>query len=194
MNSDDIENNTVELPVDLYGRLSTCPSVLVVDGFGVSLTVFNGHLLIKDGLGRHRRERRLPRAQRVVRRIVILGRTGHLSLDAVRWCADTGTGLVQVDVDGSVLLVAGPQGGDDARLRRAQAAAPNDASGIEIAKALLGAKLEGQATVTRVQLAMPDVADQIGRLGIELSMRPIYGIARVSKQAQLARISVPGPR
>lgn len=75
-----------------YGRDLDEASVLVVDGFGVSLTVSRGHLVVRDGMGRNRRERRLPKAQRTVRRIVILGHTGHISLEAVRWCHDTGIG------------------------------------------------------------------------------------------------------
>ncbi len=108
---------------DLFSRDATDSVVLVVDGFGVSLSVTRGQLLLRDGLGRHRRERRLPRAQRTVRRIVILGHTGQISLEAVRWCADTGITLLQVDTEGPMLLSAGAAGPDDARLRRAQAAA-----------------------------------------------------------------------
>jgi ribosomal protein L37E len=45
--------------------------------------------MLSDGLGRHRRERRLPRAQRSMRCIVVLGHTGHISLEAVRWCVES---------------------------------------------------------------------------------------------------------
>ncbi len=93
-----------------FSRDSTHAHVLVVDGYGVSIGVTRGHLLIRDGIGRHRRERQLPRAQRTVRRIIILGHTGHITLDAVRWCADTGVTLLQLDTDGPVLLTAAPQG------------------------------------------------------------------------------------
>ncbi len=109
----------------IFSRDSSNASVLVADGYGLSLSVSRGHLLVRDGLGRHRRERKLPRAQRAVRRIVILGHTGHLTLEALRWCADTGIALIQLDTDGTTLLTAGQSGTDDARLRRAQAAAAN---------------------------------------------------------------------
>src|SRR3954466_4710505 len=99
------------------------PGVLVMDGYGISLNVSRGHLIIRDGIGRHRRERRLPRAQRTVRRIVILGHTGHITLEAIRWCHDTGIALIQLDPDGPLLLTSTPPGRDDARLRRSQAAA-----------------------------------------------------------------------
>ncbi len=150
-------------------RDTTASSVLVVDGFGVSLTVTRGHLLIRDGLGRHHRERRLPRAQRTVRRIVILGHSGHVTLDAIRWCHDTGIAIVQLDTDGTILLTAGKPGADDPRLRRAQAAAAGGSVGVEITRRLLGAKLDGQASVAAELLAAPGVADTIRGLAEQLA-------------------------
>lgn len=137
------------------------PSLLVLDRFGLSLAVSRGHLILRDGLGRHRRERRLPRAQRTVRRIVILGHTGHISLEAVRWCHDTGIALVQLEPDGTVLLTSAPAGRDDARLRRSQAAASTNEHGLAIARALLTAKFEGQAAVLRRHNLDETPADQI---------------------------------
>ncbi len=116
----------------VFERDSTDAHVLVVDGYGISLSVTRGHLLIRDGIGRHRRERKLPRAQRTVRRIAILGHTGHLTLEAVRWCADTGIALIQLDTNGTTLLTAGQSGTDDARLRRAQAAAAGSPVGVDL--------------------------------------------------------------
>jgi hypothetical protein len=63
----------------VFARDSREQSVLVADGYGLALTVDRGHLLIRDGLGRHRRDRRLPRAQRDVERIVVLGHTGPVT-------------------------------------------------------------------------------------------------------------------
>lgn len=132
------------------------PSVLVLDGFGLSASVSRGHLVLSDGLGRQRRERRrLPRAQRTVRRILILGKTGHVSLEAVRWCHDTGIALLQLDNDGTLLLTAGGSNGrDDPRLRRAQALAATTATGLTIARQLIGAKVQAQArTLDAVDLS-----------------------------------------
>jgi CRISPR-associated endonuclease Cas1 len=152
----------------VFARDSREQSVLVADGYGLALTVDRGHLLIRDGLGKHRRERRLPRAQRQVQRIIVLGHTGHVSLEAVRWCTDTGIGLLQIDTDGRLLLTAAAPGKDDPRLRRAQAAAPNAPVGLEITRALLGAKLAGQTTVAADILHAPPIADTITRLAEQL--------------------------
>src|SRR5215203_2553196 len=105
-------------------------SIMVADGYGISLSVNRGHLTIEDGIGKTRRQRRIPRAQRTVRRIVILGHTGHITLEAVRWCHDTGIAIVHLDTNGSILLTAGEPGRNDARLRRAQAAAATSRVGL----------------------------------------------------------------
>ncbi len=151
----------------IFTRDSPNSSVLVLDGYGLGLAVSRGHLILRDGLGSHRRIRRLPRAQRTVRRVVILGHTGHLSLEAVRWCADTGIVLTQLDTDGRLLLTAGGAQFDDPRLRRAQAAAATNPVGVEIARALLTAKLQGQASVAESLDAIAAAA-QIRRLAEQL--------------------------
>jgi len=147
-------------------------AVVVMDGFGLSLTVSRGHLLVADGMGKHRRERRLPRSDREVRRIVILGHTGHLTLEAIRWCHDLGIAIIHLDTDGTTLLTAGNAGQDDARRRRAQAAAPAGSVGLEIARGLLTAKLEGQAAVAEQSLGAKALADTIRAMAEQLRTAP----------------------
>jgi len=120
-------------------------AVLVADGYGVRVHVHHGHLVIDDGLGDHRRTRQLTRAQRTVRRIVILSRTGNLTLDAIRWCTDTGITLVCARHDGTLDLIAAPDHHHDARLRRAQALATTSDVGVTIARYLITGKLDGHA-------------------------------------------------
>lgn len=122
-----------EYATDVLSRDSSA-AVIVMDGFGLSLTVSRGHLLAADGIGKRRRERRLPRSERDVRRIVIIGHTGHVTLEAIRWCHDLNIAIVHLDTDGTSLLTAGNAGQDDARRRRAQAAAPAGSVGLEIAR------------------------------------------------------------
>jgi len=149
----------------------------------------------RDGLGQHRRERRLPRAQRTVRRIVILGHTGHLSLEAIRWCADTGIVLTQLDTDGRLLLTAGGAQFDDPRLRRAQAAAATNPVGVQVARALLTAKLQGQASVADSLGASP-AATLIRRLAEQLGQaQDLPGLRGVEAQASntYSRLGPPTP-
>lgn len=163
---------------EVYARDATNTAVLVLDGHGLRLGVERGHLLLHDGIGVHRRSRRLSRAQRTVRRIVVLGHTGHLTLDAVRWCAEVGIALVQLDTDGDLLAVAGATDHDDSRLRRAQALAPDNPAGLGIARALLAAKVTGQAAVCNENLALPTAGYRLTALADQLAQAPTVNACR----------------
>ncbi len=154
---------------DTFARDSRDPSVLVADGYGLSLHVHRGQLHIRDGIGQHRRERHLSRAQRTVRRLVLLGHTGTISLDAIRWCTDIGIALVQLDTDGRVLMLANHPSRTDPRLLRAQAAAPSSDVGVAIARHLLAGKLDGHARVLDELLYQPQLGTVVRDVGDQLS-------------------------
>src|SRR5215208_4609294 len=101
-----MQNNANSPVADLFNRDPVDHSVAVADGYNLSLRVHHGHLIIEDGIGRHRRQRRYSRAERMLRRIAILGHTGYLTLDAIQWCADIGISLIQLDSDGRILFVS----------------------------------------------------------------------------------------
>lgn len=136
--------------------------VLVLSGYGVRVAVRRRHLVVEDGVGRDRRWGRFSRATARLKRLVILGRTGTISLDSLRFLRDVGAGLIQIDRDGQVLAAFGPVGLDDARLRRAQALAPSNGEGIKIARELVRQKLSGQLSVLR-RLPNADTAATIIR-------------------------------
>jgi len=121
--------------------------VLLLSGYGVRVAVERGHLTVEDGVGADRRAARFPRATRDLRRLVVLGHSGTVSFDALRWLSDVGAGFAQLDNDGRVIVAAGPTGSQDARLRRAQAQAFENGLGLAIARELAREKLEGQTTV-----------------------------------------------
>jgi len=121
--------------------------VLALSGYGLSITVERGHLCCADGIGAERRAGRFPRAPRPFRRLVVVGHSGSISFDALRWLHDVGASFVVFDRDGSVLVAHSASGLDDARLRRAQALAASDGAGVSVARALLRDKLSGQADV-----------------------------------------------
>jgi CRISPR-associated endonuclease Cas1 len=117
--------------------------IVVADGFGVSVNVERSQLVVRDGAGRNRRERRFGRATSDLARLVVLGGSGTLSLDAIRWLDDVGAALVCIDRDGKILCSSGPAK-SESKLRRAQAPAPYNSNGLTVAKALLMQKLSGQ--------------------------------------------------
>jgi CRISPR-associated endonuclease Cas1 len=117
--------------------------IVVVDGFGVRVRVERGRLVVEDGAGRNRQTRRFSRAGARLERLVVLGGSGSLSLEALRWLQDAGAGLLCVDRDGRLLCTSNSTR-SEAKLRRAQALAPFNASGLQVARFLLTRKLEGQ--------------------------------------------------
>lgn len=121
--------------------------VLSLSGYGIRVAVDRGHLYVEDGRGRERRQGRFPRTTRDLKRLIIIGHTGTISFDALRWLHDIGCVFVQIDGDGQLITASGPAGLDDARLRRAQALAAGNDTGLAISRDLLTAKLEGQATL-----------------------------------------------
>ncbi len=143
--SDDYLDTVRTILSDTYGD-TRHRNVLVADGYGVRVHVRDGHLIVDDGLGDHRRTRRLTRSQRTVKRLVVLSRTGNLTLDAIRWCTDTGITLVCAREDGTLDALAGPPHHRDARLRRAQALATTTDVGLGVARDLITAKINGHAS------------------------------------------------
>jgi CRISPR-associated endonuclease Cas1 len=78
---------------------------------------------------------------------VIIGRSGYVTLDALRWLHDTGAAFVHVDSSGELIAASVAPGVDLAGLRRAQALAADGPAGVEIASSILAAKVEGQLAV-----------------------------------------------
>ncbi|WP_344025465.1 CRISPR-associated endonuclease Cas1 [Streptomyces luteireticuli] len=164
---------------------------MVADGYGVTLRVERGHLIVSDGLGRHRRERRIPRVERTTRRVVVMADTGYVTLEAARWCADTHVTIVQVDRNGRLVTTTGADHATaDARLRRAQAFAgeggPHADTGLSIVKALLAVKLEGQAANAEQLLNQSDAARAIRACAQQADDAPSVLVARGREGAAAA--------
>jgi CRISPR-associated protein Cas1 len=134
--------------------------VCVADGYGIRIQVRNRHLVVADGFGSHRRERRFHKATSGLRSLVVIGHTGYLTFEALRWLTDAGVGYLQLDGDGTVLATTTTQGLNKATLRRAQALAATNPAGIEITRRILTRKVDGQARVAQT-LGRPAIADTI---------------------------------
>jgi CRISPR-associated endonuclease Cas1 len=137
--------------------------VLTLVGYGISVSVNKGHLIVQDGIGSERYHYRLPRVGHNLRRLVVVGSDGLISLAALKWLRDQDAALAFIERNGKTLCVAGPVGSSDAKLRRAQALAISNGVGLEICRRLIDAKLQGQQQVLRERLHCQPTADAISR-------------------------------
>lgn len=135
--------------------------VVTLFGYGITVNVDRGHLVVRDGVGSDRRASRYPRIRHGIRRLVVIGADGMVSLAALRWLADQDASFVMLDRTGSVLSTVGPPGPSDARLRRAQALAHHGETAVNIARELIFRKLSGQEQVIRTKFGNSKLADLI---------------------------------
>src|SRR5207244_2230022 len=103
----------------------------------------------KDGIGADRHEGRFARVGHGLRRLVVIGSDGFVSLAALRWLADQDAAFIMLERDGSLIAATGPVRSSDARLRRAQALASTDGIALEISKGLIRQKLSAQERLAR---------------------------------------------
>jgi CRISPR-associated endonuclease Cas1 len=138
--------------------------VLLLDGYGIKLHAENGHLVIEDGIGDDRRRNRFPRVQHGLRRIVVIGSDGFVSLAAIRWMADQKVSFSMLERTGDLLLSTGPVSSSDARMRRAQAMSKESPLALAVGRELIRQKLTGQERVLRDGLAQEAAADAVAML------------------------------
>jgi len=142
------------------------PGIYVLSGV-VQVNVDGGQLHVHAGTFDDRPEMYLTKADAQIRRLVVLGHSGTLSLHALRWLYQVGAGVIQVDYDASVVFATIPLGLDHARLRRAQALAMHSPDGLAIAQWLIEGKVSGQAGVCRTlgdEAAAREVEKFLGRI------------------------------
>lgn len=174
--------------------------VATLFGYGIKVCVDRGHLTIQDGIGPVRREARLPRIGHGLRRLVVVGADGFVSLAALRWLADQDAAFVMLDRDGSVLAATGPVRSSDARLRRAQALAHQSGIALKISKELLDKKLIAQEQLVREKLQNSGAADRIAamRRGLPIcqsidALRPLEALAAKGYWAAWRNVRVDFP-
>jgi CRISPR-associated endonuclease Cas1 len=163
-------------------------SICVAHGYGLKIHVYRGHLIVEDGVGRRRRRRRYHRATSGLKRLVVIGHTGYITLEAIRLLNDVGAAFAQIDTDGNLLALSAPARHHESKLRRAQALAPDNGLGEIALVQLLRAKLQAQATVAerlshlkplvRVKTAQPMSVPELIREHAA-ALHPELGVARL---------------
>lgn len=156
------DNSAAELPIPRHG-------VVTLYGYGIQVRVDRGHLFLEDGIGLDRRRYRLPRVGHGLKRLVVIGSGGMISLAALRWLSDQDAAFVMLDRDGSVLTTTGPVRSSDAKLRRAQALAHHSGAALRITRELISQKLAGQEQVARSRLLDSTTAQAIVDLRSEVA-------------------------
>ena len=173
-------NQHVELLAPRHG-------VITLFGYGIRVRLDRGHLFIEDGIGASRRRCRLPRVGHSLKRLVVIGSDGMVSLAALRWLSDQDASFVMLERDGTVLLTTGPVRSSEAKLRRAQALAHSSGAALRISRELVNRKLDGQEQVARHKLLDTSTADAIGRFKGELPKADsINSIRLIESQAARA--------
>jgi CRISPR-associated endonuclease Cas1 len=178
---------TVHHLLETRNSLTFRHGVLTLFGYGITVNVERGHLIVKDGIGADRLQARLPRVGHGLRRLVVVGVDGFVSLAALRWLSDQNAAFVLLDRDGSVLSTTGPVRPSDARLRRAQSLAHHSGAALQIARELIAQKLVGQERVAREILRTAYVADLIASARAALATaETIEAVRRYEAQAAQA--------
>jgi CRISPR-associated endonuclease Cas1 len=180
-------SKTVLQPSHSNNPIGPRHGVITLFGYGIRVFVDRGHLTVEDGIGADRRHCRLPRVGHGLKRLVVIGSDGMVSLAAMRWLADQDASFVMLERDGTVLATTGPVHPSEAKLRRAQALAHSSGAALRITRELIVRKIAGQEQVARLKLLDTSTADAIAQFGAEVpSADCITTIRLIESQAARA--------
>ena len=161
--------------------------VIVLSGFGIKVQVDRGHLRLEDGIGEDRKQCRISRVDHGLKRLVVIGSDGMVSLAALRWLAERDASFVMLDREGSVLVATGPVPPSDVRMRRAQALALQNGTALKISRELIDRKLAGQERV-----ASHELGDEASALAIRQRRSELAEIESIDAgrfvEAQAAKV------
>jgi CRISPR-associated endonuclease Cas1 len=168
----------------------THDGILTLSGHGVRVGVNRGYLTVEDGLGEERRAGRFSKIDASLRRVVLIGTAGAVTLDAIQWLHDVGVPLIHLKRDGSVLFVAAPSGSVLPALRRNQALARETGFAGRIAEDLIRRKVEGQLVLLdRLppnRESKPVLLDVLERLSHSTSLEGIRTLEATAARAYWA--------
>jgi CRISPR-associated endonuclease Cas1 len=168
-------------------RIIPAQGVVTLFGYNSSASVDRGHLILNDGIGANRRQGRFPRVRHGLKRLVVIGSTGMVTFEALRWMAVQDVAFLLLDRGGSVLAVSGPVGPSDARLRRAQSLAHQSDVAVRISRELISQKLHGQEhlvqAVFRDSAAAGSIASTRSQLENAVTIQSIRQVESIGAQA-----------
>ena len=121
-------------------------SVLVLEGYDARMYVERGHLVTRDGFANEGKVREIhfPRGRCSIERIVIRAPGGTVSMESIDWCAHMGIAISFVASDSTLLNCLVPDAPHDGPVKRAQAVAAITDDAVNLARYLLGKKMDSQ--------------------------------------------------
>lgn len=119
--------------------------ILVLSGHSLDIRMNSGGLKIKDGFSFEEgvRQTYINRGTNDIEHIVILGQTGAITFDAIKWIIDQKIMVTFLDSEGKVITDFMPENHISAITKRRQATADNGLN-IKIGAWLLAEKFKGQ--------------------------------------------------
>jgi len=142
----------------------TNAGVLYLHGYGTSITVESSMLQIRSVVGGRIAEGRFARVERPrLRRLIVHGKGGWVSFEALSWLKGMGAEFALLASDGQVLASSGSLGLDRPDLRRLQATAMDTPVGLEVARFLIREKVTGQLHNLRQMLPTREGASEVAR-------------------------------
>jgi CRISPR-associated endonuclease Cas1 len=130
--------------------------VLALSGYGLRVAVERGHLVTEDGVGAHRRSGRFPRVASGIRRLIVVGHSGTISFEALRWLHEVDAAFVQIGPDGELIASGAPNAIRDTRVRRGQAVAMHSSDALQILRDLIAHKVSEQLRVLELMEGVKD--------------------------------------
>src|SRR5690349_10133415 len=107
--------------------------VLVLWGFGIKVRLDQNHFLAEWGVGLNRYCVRLSRVEgHKLRRVILLGSDGYISLESLRFITDVGASFSIIDRRGKPLMVCSPVAPSDSKPRRAQSLAITNGTALRL--------------------------------------------------------------
>ncbi|MGA8575267.1 MAG: CRISPR-associated endonuclease Cas1 [Candidatus Cybelea sp.] len=139
--------------------------ILTIEGYNAQLFVERGHLVTRDGFANEGkvREIRFPRGRCSVERIVIRAPGGTVSMEAIDWCARMGIAISFVASDSTLLNCLVPDAPHDGPVKRAQAVSAVTDDAVNLARYLLGKKLDSQISAIERDFPRLGIANVSGK-------------------------------
>ncbi len=180
--------------------------VIIAHGYGIRVGIWSGQLEVSDGIGKHRRTRKLPKADRTVKRLVITGQEGYVTLAAMRWARKHDLCITIIDSAPDLVASHIPESASSVKMLRRQCLAGPDGpladKGLEVSRYLLTAKLRGQSANAFKLLDNPQASMQIDHYADMLTDATTYnelnGLERDAANTyftawQTANVRIPWP-